>query len=147
MRAALDKNTGILSAMLVDYGVAHRAKLEPTVVKPNGMILGKNAGTMDVVEFLPDEKESEFKVITRGWMNVQNRSNNYNKEVVIEGEEYEFDLELQPIDYTILKGHKLGFIIYSTDAEATQRPFLKTKFTIDTSSIKLEIPVVGGKIK
>jgi len=47
-----------------------------------------------------------------------------------------------PMDYTVKDGHKLGVILYGTDVETTQRPFIKTEVTVKTKSIKIEIPFV-----
>ena len=147
LKVAVDKPTGILSAMLVDYGTEHRAKLETSVIVKDGFVFDRNAGKMDIVDFELEPNETKYRVITRGWMNLQNRTNNYNKEKVVPGEEYKVQFSMQPMDYTVLKGHKLGLIIYSTDAEATQRPFVVTNFQIDSSSIELQVPVVNGEIK
>lgn len=141
MKASLNSKTGIVSAMLVDYGKANRPTLELKKVKEDAIIYGKNAGTEDLVDFVIDENLTEFNVITRGWMSAQNRRNNYNKDEVIPGEEYEFTLDMIPIDYTVLKGHRLGLIIYSTDVEATPRPFKITEFTVQRDSIVVTIPM------
>jgi X-Pro dipeptidyl-peptidase len=45
--AALDKETGILSAMLVDYGLDKRITLEEEVVKENGRVWGRNTETAE----------------------------------------------------------------------------------------------------
>ncbi|WP_110942980.1 CocE/NonD family hydrolase C-terminal non-catalytic domain-containing protein [Inediibacterium massiliense] len=56
--------------------------------------------------------------------------------------EYTFTLDLQPMDYTLKKGHRLGLIILSTDAEYTLRPFKTTNFILNTNESFVEIPVV-----
>lgn len=141
MNASLDSKTGIVSAMLVDYGIKNRPSLERKVVKKEAFIYGKNAGTDDLVDFKIDAKSSDFAVISRGWLNAQNRRNNYNKDEVIINKNYTFTFDMQPTDYTILKGHKLGLIIYSTDAEATQRPSKITEFTVCLDSVNVTIPM------
>ena len=47
-----------------------------------------------------------------------------------------------PMDYTVKAGHKIGVILYGTDTQATERPFVKTKGKIEGSSINVEIPFV-----
>lgn len=141
MKGSIDSKTGIISAMLVDYGKENRPSLELKKVKENAVIYGINAGCDNLVDFAIDDNPSEFNVITRGWMSAQNRRNNYNKDEVVAGKDYEFAFEMQPIDYTIKKGHRLGLIIYSTDAEATPRPFKVTEFNIYRDSIVVTIPM------
>ncbi|WZL73218.1 Xaa-Pro dipeptidyl-peptidase [Clostridiaceae bacterium 35-E11] len=141
IRAKLDSGTGIISAMLVDYGTEKRPALECKSIKKDAMKYGINAGTADLVDFMIDETSTDFDVITRGWMSAQNRRNNYNKDEVIVDKEYTFKFDMQPIDYTLLKGHRLGFIIYSTDVQATQRQHRITNLTISSKSIVVRIPL------
>lgn len=141
MKASIDSNTGIISAMLVDYGTANRPTLEQKKVKKDAIIYGINAGYEDLVDFVIDENPTDFNVITRGWMSAQNRRNNYNKDEVVVGKDYDFVLGMQPIDYTLLKGHRLGLIIYSSDAEATPRPLKVTEFNVHRDSIAVTIPM------
>lgn len=48
--ASLDRPTGILSAMLVDYGTEYRAIIDTEVVVPNSTIYGSNTGSDDIVD-------------------------------------------------------------------------------------------------
>lgn len=141
MKAKLDSGTGIISAMLVDYGTENRPSLERKIVKKDAIKYGINAGTADLADFMIDKTSTDFAVITRGWMSAQNRRNNYNKDEVIINKEYTFKFDMQPIDYTLLKGHRLGLIIYSTDAQATQRQLRVTNYTISSNSIVVSIPM------
>lgn len=141
MKASINSKTGIISAMLVDYGREKRPSLELKSVKENGVIYGINAGTDDLMDFVIDENPTDFDIISRGWMNAQNRRNNYNKDEVIINKDYIFKFDMEPMDYTVLKGHKLGLIIYSTDVQATPRPLKTTEFTIHKDSIKITIPM------
>ncbi len=137
----LDRGTGVISAMLVDYGTENRPLLDPEIVEEEGIIYGINAGREKMVDFKKEERATNYDVITRGWMSAQNRRNNYNKDEVIVGQDYTFKFKMIPIDYTVLKGHRLGLIIYSTDAESTPRQLIKTKFNIDQESLTVNIPM------
>lgn len=141
LKASLSRETGILSAMLVDYGSIRRPDLEKIVHKKDGIQYGKNAGSDDIVNFALEDEPSDFRIITRGWMCAQNRRSNYNKDRVVPGEMYDFEFDMQPADYTVLKGHRIGLVIYSSDAEATQRPFEITEFKVSDNSIELVIPI------
>jgi len=138
--AKADSEVGIISAMLVDYGIETRLDLERISTKEK-IKFGINAGECDIVKFKEEEKQSEYEIITRGWLNMQNRRNNYNKDLVVKDKYYSYKLEMQPMDYTIKKGHRIGLIIYGTDVEATQRQLKTTKITIENSSIELMIPI------
>ena len=93
------------------------------------------------MNFALEDEPSDFRIITRGWMCAQNRRSNYNKDRVVPGEMYDFEFDMQPADYTVLKGHRIGLVIYSSDAEATQRPFEITEFKVSDNSIELVIPI------
>ncbi len=128
-RAALDQPTAILSAMLVDLGEDRR-------------ITAKQEEADDhTFTFALEETPSPYKVITRGWMNAQNRTCNYSKEALQIGTFYDYELELVPMDYRLKAGHRLGLILYGTDPEITPRPYLSTTVRIRTDSIRAEIPV------
>ncbi|MGB5824445.1 MAG: Xaa-Pro dipeptidyl-peptidase, partial [Proteocatella sp.] len=147
LKASLDRETGIISAMLIDYGCAKRPVLEKTIIKKQGILYGKNAGSDDIVNFVIEKNPSDYRIITRGWMSAQNRRNNYNKDKIVPGEFYDFEFEMQPADYNVPKRHRIGLVIYSTDAEVTSRPFLTTKFKILDNSIELVIPMRREGIK
>lgn len=142
VEAALNKHTGILSAMLVDYGSDNRLTLDQEVSVKDGIWWGKNAGCSDQVRFVKEKVSSESRVITRGWTNVQNRNNNYCKEDVVSNEVYSFDFDMIQADYTLKKGHRLGLIIYGTDPEATPRPYRKTEYKVFEKSIRLSMKVL-----
>lgn len=145
LTASLDQPTGIISAMLVDYGTEYRPTIDTEVVVPNGIIYGGNAGSDDIVDFVVSDEATDYKVITRGWMDAQNRIANYRVDSLTPGTEYTFNLSLEPIDYTVKAGHKLGLILYSTDAEYTMRPLTITNFEVNTSKTFIEVPIVNGR--
>ncbi|MEW8954944.1 Xaa-Pro dipeptidyl-peptidase [Clostridium sp.] len=144
IKASIDQPTANISAMLVDYGSEYRPTIEREVVVPNGIIYGGNAGSDDIVNFVMDSNKTDYKVISRGWMDAQNRIANYRVDTITPGQEYTFNLDMQPMDYTVKKGHKIGLIILSTDAENTIRPLKSTNFTLNTSESFVEIPIVNG---
>ena len=145
--ASLDQPTGILSAMLVDYGTEYRATIDTEVIVPNGIIYGGNAGSDDIVDFIISDTPSDYKVITRGWMDAQNRIANYRVDPITPGTEYTFTFEMEPMDYTLKAGHQLGLIIYSTDAQFSMRPLTITNFDVNTAQTTVEIPIVSSRSK
>lgn len=140
--AAIDKPTAILSAMLVEYGEDNRMLVKQEIAEKDGITWGLNTPKSDIKRFIYEEMPSKYRVISRGWMNAQNRECIWNKEAIEPGTFYDYSFTMIPMDYTVKAGHKLGVILYGTDAETTQRPFTKTEVTVKTKSIKIEIPFV-----
>ncbi|MCT4604556.1 MAG: Xaa-Pro dipeptidyl-peptidase [Marinisporobacter sp.] len=147
IKASIDQPTANISAMLVDYGAEYRPTTETEVVVPKGIVYGGNAGSEDIINFVMSKEKTDYKVISRGWMDAQNRLSNYCVSPIKPGQEYTFKLDMQPMDYTVKKGHKLGLIILSTDAECTIRPLKVTNFEFNTSESFIEIPVANGMNK
>lgn len=140
LKEKLDNNVGILSGMLVDFGRCKRPTLELEDIDGEFLNLGLNGGNMPYKKFKLGD-ETDYRVITRESINVQNRRNTYNKDEVLIGGQYDFEIDLEPMDYTLLKGHRLGLIIYSTDIEMTEKPIQLTNFQVDESSIELVLPI------
>ncbi len=143
IKASIDKPTANISAMLVDYGPEYRPTTEKEVVTPNGIIYGGNAGSDDIVNFVMDNKKTDYKIISRGWMDAQNRVANYRVDTINPGQEYTFNLDMQPMDYIVKKGHKIGLIILSTDAQFTTRPLKSTNFKFNTRESFVQIPIAN----
>lgn len=129
--AQLDRGTAILSAMLVDLGKDCRITAEEVKLDDDG-----------TYRFGLESEPSEFKVISRGWLNAQNRSTIWSKETLNIGETYSYSFDMVPTDYTIKAGHKLALILYGIDAQETQRPDTVTNITIDLASLDVKVPFV-----
>ena len=91
--------------------------------------------------FKMEQEPSAYSVITRGWMNAQNRNNNYSKEEIDPQNWYAYSFEFVSNDYTIAPGHTLTLILYGMDVDQTQLPWISTAIEVDTSSIVVECPV------
>ncbi|MEG1577138.1 MAG: CocE/NonD family hydrolase [Oscillospiraceae bacterium] len=149
VKASADRPTGVLSAMLVDLapeGGMNAVVLEQygegiatTAVTPGGLWYGGGLPNKDLLQFAQTKVDS--KIITRGWMDIQNRTSIYNVDTVKPGEAYTFTLELQPIDYVVKAGHQLGLVLYSTDVEVTYWPEAVTNFTVDNAGTCVILPV------
>lgn len=129
--AAIDKKTAILSAMLVDLGDDCRITAEQVPVE------GSDDGTF---RFGLEAEPSKYKVISRGWLNAQNRSCLWSKENITPGEFYQYKIDMVPTDHTLKKGHRLAFILYGIDAQETQRPDTVTRITVKTDSLEVLVP-------
>jgi X-Pro dipeptidyl-peptidase len=139
--AALDKPTAIFSVMLVDYGTAKRLTTKQIVVQKDAIVWGQNTPKADLVRFASEETESQYKIITRGWLNAQNRSSTREKEEIQAGRFYEYRIAMTPTDYVVEKGHRLGLILYGSDPEATLRPSVKTGITVKAETVAASVPL------
>lgn len=137
--ASSNGNRGILSAMLVEIGERRRLSVKQVVTEETKISLGRNAGTMDEVDFVLEENPSKYKVITRGHINIQNRKSSYYKNRVVPKSFHRYSFEMVPTQYTLKKGSRLGLVIYGSDVEITQRPFHKTVYFLDEGSVKLHL--------
>lgn len=147
--AAADRPTGILSAMLVD--IAPQGGMEAVVLESygesvptktlaeEGIWYGGGLAEKELLQFATTHVDN--KVITRGWMDIQNRTSIYNVDTVKPGEYYTFTLELQPMDYVVKAGHQLGLVLYSADPLVTYWPKDVTTFTVDNAATVVTIPV------
>ena len=131
--AAIDKKTAILSAMLVDLGEDQRITAEQIEVEE------KDDGTF---RFGLEKEPSQYKVISRCWLNAQNRTCLWSKEDIEPGEFYHYDMKMVPTDHTLKRGHKLALILYGIDAQQTQRPDTVTEITFIADSIDIRVPVI-----
>lgn len=129
--AAIDKKTAILSAMLVDIGTDFRITAEQVPVD-----------TDDTFVFGTETSPSAYKVISRGWLNAQNRTCLWSKEEITAGQIYHYDFDMVPTDHSLKKGHKLALILYGIDAQQTLRPDTVTRIEIPTDSIRVQIPLL-----
>lgn len=84
-------------------------------------------------------------VVTRGWMDPQNRDGVSRTRSVREGKLYTYKWTLEPKDYIFRAGHRLGVVIFSTDQDYTLLPLGGTHLTVAPDDSKLTIPVVGGR--
>ena len=82
--------------------------------------------TAVLVDYGPDAPT----MITRGWMDVQNRSGPSRSTPIRQGREYDFSFDLQPDDYIVPAGHRIGLVVVSTDHDYTIRPLPGTRLTL-----------------
>lgn len=84
-------------------------------------------------------------IITRGWIDPQNRNSISKSEPLQPNEFYEMTFDLMPDDQVIPVGTKIGLVIYASDKEYTLCPDPGTEITVDLQATQLTLPVVGGK--
>ncbi|WP_240687327.1 Xaa-Pro dipeptidyl-peptidase [Amycolatopsis suaedae] len=95
-----------------------------------------------LVDRAPDGKAT---VITRGWTDPQNRKDPARTEPIEPGKSYRISFDLQPDDYLLAAGHKLEFVLLSSDHDFTLRPKPGAGVAMDLTKTSVTLPVVGGK--
>ena len=83
-------------------------------------------------------------VITRGWTDPQNRVSPSRTKPIEPGRQYRVEVELEPSDYVVPSGHRVEFVLISSDHDYTLRPRPGAGLSVDLTSTVVELPVVGG---
>lgn len=138
LKVASNQDHGMLSVMLVDYGTAKRLGISPTVLARKSISEGYYWREDDLNEFQLTKK-TPFKMISKGHINLQNRTANYKTDDLQAGEFYDIEFDLQPTFYHLPQGHQLGLVVYSTDMEMTVRGNEKINYTLDLSECQLTL--------
>ncbi|NUT93373.1 MAG: Xaa-Pro dipeptidyl-peptidase [Saccharothrix sp.] len=81
-------------------------------------------------------------IVTRGWIDPQNRSSISAGERVVRGQEYELRFSLEPKDHVFAAGHRLGLVVISTDHDHTLRPSTGTRLRLNPVGSSVTIPLV-----
>lgn len=138
LKSSIDK--GLISAQLLDISSAKRLLPLPAVLAPKVMDNGRFY-MLDHLMELPF-KETPHRVITKGFLNLQNRTDLLTVEEVTPDQWMEFSFELQPTIYKMAAGDTLRLVLYTTDFEHTVRDNTDYHLTIDLEKSSLDIPDV-----
>jgi len=103
----------------------------------------RNAANLTAV--LVDYSSGAPVMVTRGWLDPQNRRSLTHSERIQQGREYQFKWDLQPDDYVFKAGHRIGLVVVSTDYDYTIRPLPGTRLTLDPDDSRIRLPVLGGR--
>ncbi len=111
------------------------------LVSLNLSVLNRKAAniTVALVEY---DKNGRGQIITRGWADPQNYRDLSKGELLIPGEHYQLTFSLEPKEYRLSPGSKLGVILTSTDYDFTLRPKSGTQIEFnlgEKSFIDLEL--------
>ena len=141
LRVSSSQNFGMLSFQLVDYGNAKRFNISPSMIGPREMPLGFKWQMENLTEFTYAKKETPFKMITKGHINLQNRQNSYHVDDLVADEFVDVELELQPMLHKVVAGHQIGLVVYATDFGMTVQGNQDISYTIDLAKCELVLPV------
>ena len=89
-------------------------------------------------------EEQSRAMVTRGWLDPQNRNSLTRSDRVEPGERYTMRWDLQPDDHVFRAGHRIGLVVVSTDHDYTIRPRPGTQLTLAPNASDVSLPVVGG---
>ena len=133
-------NKGLLSAQLLELGEKKYLQPYPGILSVRTLDNGRYHMLDNLFE-LPYSQSAQ-RVITKGYLNLQNRDGLLEIKEVTPNEWMEFQLELQPTIYKLQKGDTLRLVLYTTDFEITVRDNSDYQLTVDLSQSSMEVPVL-----
>ena len=138
LRVKSSTNKGLLSAQLLELGQKKYLQPYPAVLSARTIDNGRYHMLENLCE-LPFNPSAQ-RVITKGYLNLQNRTNLLTIEEVQPNEWMDFKLELQPTIYKLKEGDTLRLVLYTTDFEITIRDNTDYHLTVDLAQSSLILP-------
>ena len=138
LRIKSSTNKGLLSAQLLELGQKKYLQPYPAVLSARTIDNGRYHMLENLCE-LPFNPSAQ-RVITKGYLNLQNRKDLLLVEDITADEWMEVQLELQPTIYKLKEGDTLRLVLYTTDFEITIRDNTDYHLTVDLEQSTLSIP-------
>lgn len=138
----INRNTAILSAMLVEYADEKRLTVNRIPSGRGFVKWGLGTPEYEEMKFDYENENSSYRIISRGHINAQNLKNNWSKSKIEKETTYNYHFSMIPTDYILGNGKKIGLIIYGTDPSQTLRPEMITEIVVDETSILVEMPII-----
>lgn len=138
LRVKSSTNKGLLSAQLLELGQKKYLQPYPAVLSARTIDNGRYHMLENLCE-LPFNPSAQ-RVITKGYLNLQNRTNLLTIEEIQPNEWMNFQLELQPTIYKLKEGDTLRLVLYTTDFEITIRDNTDYQLTVDLAQSSLILP-------
>lgn len=138
LRVKSSTNKGLLSAQLLQLGQQKYLQPYPAVQSVRTIDNGRYHMLENLCE-LPFNPSAQ-RVITKGYLNLQNRDNLLTIEEIQPNEWMDFKLELQPTIYKLKEGDTLRLVLYTTDFEITIRDNTDYQLTVDLAQSTITIP-------
>jgi X-Pro dipeptidyl-peptidase len=121
VRADLTGPSPYLTAMLVDYGPATRYAGTRTLAEQDCVGPGVDGDPGCFNRRVYVTAETPYEIVTRGWLDVRNRTSPARTTPIVAGRPYTFRWNLQPGDHVFAAGHRIGLVIISTERDHTLR--------------------------
>ena len=138
LRVKSSTNKGLLSAQLLELGQKKYLQPYPAVLSARTIDNGRYHMLENLCE-LPFNPSAQ-RVITKGYLNLQNRTNLLTIEEIQPNEWMDFKLEFQPTIYKLKEGDTLRLVLYTTDFEITIRDNTDYQLTVDLAQSNLILP-------
>ena len=138
LRVKSSTNKGLLSAQLLELGQKKYLQPYPAVLSARTIDNGRYHMLENLCE-LPFNPSAQ-RVISKGYLNLQNRSDLLKIDNIQPNEWMDFKLELQPTIYKLKKGDTLRLVLYTTDFEITVRDNTDYHLTVDLTQSSITIP-------
>lgn len=138
LRVKSNTNKGLLSAQLLQLGQQKYLQPYPAVQSVRTIDNGRYHMLENLCE-LPFNPSAQ-RVITKAYLNLQNRDDLVTIEEIQPNEWMDFKLELQPTIYKLKGGDILRLVLYTTDFEITIRDNTDYHLTVDLAQSTITIP-------
>ena len=138
LRVKSSTNKGLLSAQLLELGQKKYLQPYPAVLSARTIDNGRYHMLENLCE-LPFNPSAQ-RVITKGYLNLQNRTDLLRIEDIQPNEWMDFKLELHPTIYKLKEGDTLRLVLYTTDFEITIRDNTNYHLTVDLAQSTITIP-------
>ena len=138
LRVKSSTNKGLLSAQVLQLGQQKYLQPYPAVQSVRTIDNGRYHMLENLCE-LPFNPSAQ-RVITKGYLNLQNRNDLLTIEEIQPNEWMDFKIELQPTIYKLKEGDILRLVLYTTDFEITIRDNTDYRLTIDLAQSTITIP-------
>lgn len=138
LRVKSSTNKGLLSAQLLELGQKKYLQPYPAILSARTIDNGRYHMLENLCE-LPFNPSAQ-RVLTKGYLNLQNRTNLLTIEEIQPNEWMDFKLELQPTIYKLKEGDTLRLVLYTTDFEITIRDNTDYQLTVDLAQSSLILP-------
>ncbi|MFI1468589.1 Xaa-Pro dipeptidyl-peptidase [Streptomyces wuyuanensis] len=143
VRASLAGTSPYVTALLVDYGTDTRATAGTVTDTTRQVCYGEGipGDTGCAYRTLHRTETADFKIVSRGWLDIRNRNSLERQSPVVEGREYRLEWAMQPQDHVFKKGHRLGVVLISTDHDYTLRHPAGTELAVRAGISSVTLPV------
>ena len=138
LRIKSSTNKGLLSAQLLELGQKKYLQPYPAVLSARTIDNGRYHMLENLCE-LPF-RENAQRVVTKGYLNLQNRNDLLLVEDITADEWMDIQFKLQPTIYKLKEGDILRLVLYTTDFEITIRDNTAYQLTVDLEQSSLILP-------
>ena len=138
LRIKSSTNKGLLSAQLLEFGQKKYLQPYPAILSAKTIDNGRYHMLENLCE-LPF-RENAQRVVTKGYLNLQNRNDLLLVEDITADEWMDVQFELQPTIYKLKEGDTLRLVLYTTDFEITIRDNTAYQLTVDLEQSSLILP-------